>query len=43
MFSDKKAQKGSVRFVLPTEPGTSVVRGDVARDAVIETLRTVLT
>jgi 3-dehydroquinate synthase len=42
MLSDKKAQKGTIRFVLPTEPGMSVLRGDVPRGAVLETLRAVL-
>jgi 3-dehydroquinate synthase len=42
MFSDKKASGGSLRFVLPTEPGESEVRGNVPREAVLATLRAVL-
>lgn len=41
MFSDKKAQGGALRFVLPAEPGVSVIRPGVPESAVIETLRTV--
>jgi 3-dehydroquinate synthase len=42
MFSDKKARGGTLRFVLPAEPGVSVVRADVPKSAVLETLRTVI-
>jgi 3-dehydroquinate synthase len=38
MLSDKKARGGTLRFVLPTEPGTSVVRDDIGQEAVMATL-----
>ena len=42
MASDKKAQKGSLRFVLPTQPGESVIRKDVPSETVLATLKAVL-
>jgi 3-dehydroquinate synthase len=34
MFSDKKTRGGKLRFVVPAEPGESVVRGDIAAEDV---------
>ncbi len=41
MFYDKKVEKGKVNFVLPTEPGSVVIRSDVSPEAVQETLNTI--
>jgi 3-dehydroquinate synthase len=41
MFYDKKVEKGKVNFVLPTEPGSVVIRSDITQEAVLETLNTV--
>jgi 3-dehydroquinate synthase len=38
MFTDKKVSKGRLRFVVPTEPGSSVVRDDVSPETVLATL-----
>jgi 3-dehydroquinate synthase len=43
MRSDKKAQSGTPRFVLPAEPGTSIVADAVPADAVMATLRAIFT
>lgn len=42
MGSDKKAKDGALRFVLPVEPGLSIVRGDIATSDVLATLDAVL-
>jgi 3-dehydroquinate synthase len=42
MFSDKKTTAGKLHFVLPTEPGSVMIKNDVPKDAVINTLRHVL-
>jgi 3-dehydroquinate synthase len=42
MFSDKKVADGAIRFVLPARPGFAVIRADVPRSAVIETLERVM-
>lgn len=34
MFSDKKVSSGKIRFVLPTVPGTSVIKGDVPEQVI---------
>jgi 3-dehydroquinate synthase len=41
MFYDKKVEKGKVNFVLPAEAGSVVIRGDIAPEAVLETLSAV--
>jgi 3-dehydroquinate synthase len=41
MFSDKKVRSGKLRFVLPKEPGSSILTSDVAESAVKETLTNV--
>ncbi len=41
MFSDKKVRGGKIRFVLPTVPGTSIIKSDIPEDAVIATLEAV--
>jgi 3-dehydroquinate synthase len=38
MFSDKKTAQGKINFVVPTTPGNAIVRNDVSREAVLETL-----
>ena len=43
MFSDKKTKQGALRFVLPTEAGSSSIVTDVPKEKVIETIGTVLT
>jgi|WetSurMetagenome_2_1015567.scaffolds.fasta_scaffold00168_9 3-dehydroquinate synthase len=42
MFTDKKVRSGKPAFVLPGKPGSSFVARDVAKEAVIATLRRVL-
>jgi 3-dehydroquinate synthase len=42
MFSDKKAKANKLRFVLPTDPGSVVIRDDVPKEAVMETLGNVI-
>lgn len=41
MFSDKKVASGVIRFVLPTEPGSSIIYKDATKEQVMETLRMV--
>jgi 3-dehydroquinate synthase len=41
MFHDKKVSGGSIRFVVPAEPGTSIVKTDVPDVAVKETIKRV--
>ena len=41
MFSDKKVSKGKIRFILPKSPGLSIIKEDINKDDVMETLRTV--
>lgn len=43
MFSDKKVDTGVIRFVLPTEPGSSIIYRDATRAQVVETLTMVFT
>lgn len=38
MFTDKKVVGGKLRLVLPTTPGTSIVRGDIPAEFVKETI-----
>lgn len=38
MFGDKKMQGGKLRFVLPAQPGESLVVGHISREAVLEAL-----
>ena len=40
MFTDKKVSGGALRLVLPTVPGTAVVRGDVPDRAVLASIET---
>ncbi|MBN1758559.1 MAG: 3-dehydroquinate synthase [Chitinispirillaceae bacterium] len=42
MFTDKKVTGGALRLVLPTEPGTAVVRGDVPAETVLASIEEVL-
>jgi 3-dehydroquinate synthetase len=39
MFTDKKVVSGKVRFVVPTTPGVSIVKGDINATDVIATLK----
>jgi 3-dehydroquinate synthase len=41
MFSDKKTMSGALRFVLPTEPGVSVVAASIDPTAVRQTLNAI--
>lgn len=41
MFSDKKTLRGKINFVVPATPGNVVLKSDVRREAVLETLRAV--
>lgn len=41
MFTDKKVEHGKIRFVVPTVPGVSVLKGNVDERYVIETLTSV--
>lgn len=43
MFSDKKVDTGIIRFVLPTEPGSSIIYSNATRQQVMETLTMVFT
>lgn len=43
MFSDKKVESGRIRFIVPTDPGVSIVTPDVLPEAVQATLLKVLT
>ncbi len=42
MFTDKKMARGKLSFVLPSARGSSVLRNDVPREAVMATLRAVV-
>ncbi len=42
MFSDKKVQGGKLRLIIPTKPGTSVIRDDIAEKDVKLTFEYVL-
>jgi 3-dehydroquinate synthetase len=39
MFTDKKVVSGKVRFIVPTTPGISIVKGDINSSDVIATLK----
>ncbi len=41
MFSDKKVASGKIRFVLPSIPGTSVVRADVPQQIILSVIESV--
>lgn len=41
MFSDKKVASGKVKFVLPTIPGTSVVRADISKQIILSVIESV--
>lgn len=41
MFSDKKVMAGNIRFILPTVPGESIIRGDISKKSVMEVLEKV--
>ncbi|NLG16815.1 MAG: 3-dehydroquinate synthase [Fibrobacter sp.] len=41
MFSDKKVASGKIRFVLPAEPGRSVIRSDIPGEEVLGVLGSV--
>jgi len=43
MFSDKKVKNGKIRFVVPTQPGTSVIRTDISPTVIRKILATVFT
>lgn len=38
MFSDKKVDTGVIRFILPTEPGSSIIYKDATKEQVLQTL-----
>jgi 3-dehydroquinate synthase len=38
MFSDKKVVSGKLKFIVPAEPGVSVVKGDVSEEFVLDVL-----
>ncbi|MBD3319592.1 MAG: 3-dehydroquinate synthase, partial [Chitinivibrionales bacterium] len=40
MFSDKKVAGGKLRFIVPAEPGRSVITSDIPEETVIQTLET---
>lgn len=42
MFSDKKTFGGKINFIVPTTPGNAAIKGDIAREAILETFRAVL-
>jgi 3-dehydroquinate synthase len=42
MQSDKKARKGKLRFVLPTKPGTAIVREGISNQQAMGVLASVL-
>ncbi|HON11582.1 MAG TPA: 3-dehydroquinate synthase [Chitinispirillaceae bacterium] len=41
MFSDKKVQSGKIRFVLPGEPGKSVLRSDITEKEIFPVLESI--
>ncbi|HEX7510490.1 MAG TPA: 3-dehydroquinate synthase [Chitinivibrionales bacterium] len=41
MFTDKKTMHGSLRFIVPTRPGFSVMKNDISRQDVLDTLEAV--
>jgi len=41
MFTDKKASSGRLRFVVPAEPGTSIIAGDIKPEVIIAVLQDV--
>ena len=41
MFSDKKAAQGTLRFILPSRPGFSVMKSEISRQEVLDTLNEV--
>jgi 3-dehydroquinate synthase len=41
MFSDKKVTQGALRFILPSRPGLAVLKGDISRQDVLDTLNEV--
>ncbi|MBD3420563.1 MAG: 3-dehydroquinate synthase [Chitinivibrionales bacterium] len=42
MFTDKKTHGATIRFVLPAQPGTSIITSDVATEDVLATLENAL-
>jgi 3-dehydroquinate synthase len=42
MFTDKKMSGGKLSFVLPATPGSCILSSDVQKDAVCETLKSIL-
>ena len=42
MFADKKCVGKSLRFILPTDPGTSIISSDVTEAQVIDSINSVL-
>ena len=41
MFFDKKVAQGKVKFVLPTDPGSVIIRSDIPQETVFETINNV--
>jgi len=41
MFHDKKVRAGKLRFVLPAEPGTSIIRDDIPKQDIVAVLQKV--
>jgi 3-dehydroquinate synthase len=41
MFSDKKVSSGKVKFVLPSIPGTSVIRADIPQQVILSVIESV--
>jgi 3-dehydroquinate synthase len=41
MFSDKKTKRGKINFIVPSTPGNAILKNDIAREAVLETLHAV--
>jgi 3-dehydroquinate synthase len=41
MFSDKKVEYGKIKFIVPAAPGTSIVKGNISSEDILETLKTV--
>ncbi|MCX7725753.1 MAG: 3-dehydroquinate synthase [Chitinispirillaceae bacterium] len=43
MFTDKKVAQGKIRLVLPTAPGSSVVRSDIPEEIIKKSISAILT
>lgn len=41
MFTDKKVESGKIKFIIPTNPGMSIIRSDISEKDVLEILNLV--